>query len=221
MSSRLAALADDLRARHFTDRPLVLANVWDAASARAVAAAGHPVIATSSAAVAASLGVGDHEQMTADMAFAAVTRIVAAVDVSVTADLEAGYGLSADELVQRLLDTGAVGCNLEDSDHHGPNLLRDPGRQADYIAAVCDAARQAGVGVVVNARIDTYVSQVVPAEDRVAETLRRGHQYLNAGATCVYPIGVTDEQDITALVEQMGGPINIWLRPDSPTLADL
>jgi hypothetical protein len=106
--STLAALAHDLRARHFATETLVLANVWDASSARAVAEAGHPAIATSSAAVAASLGTCDHEQMTADEAFGAVGRIAHAVDVPVTADLEAGYGLAASELVDRLLAAGAA-----------------------------------------------------------------------------------------------------------------
>jgi 2-methylisocitrate lyase-like PEP mutase family enzyme len=219
--SILSALADDLRARHFSDRPLILANVWDAASARAVAGAGHKVLATSSAAVGASLGVGDHEQMTADAAFAAVRRVTNAVEIPVTADLEAGYGLPAGELVERLLDAGAVGCNLEDSDHHGAAPLRDADRQAEYIAAVCEAAKRAGVNVVVNARIDIYLHQAITAEDPVAEALRRGQKYLEAGATCVFPIGVKDQSDISALVSQLGGPVNVFLRPDGPTLADL
>lgn len=219
--THLSELADDLRARHFSRRPLILANVWDAASARAVAGAGHPALATSSAAVAASLGAGDHEQMTADEAFAAVRRIAGAVQVPVTADLEAGYGLPAAELAGRLLDAGAVGCNLEDSDHHGPALLLDADRQAEYIAAVCEAARSTGVNPAVNARIDVYLRKAVPAEDQVAETLRRGRKYLDAGATCVYPIGAIDHTDIAIFAEQMGGPVNIWLRPDGPALAEL
>lgn len=219
--NRLSVLAGDLRARHFSGPPLLLANVWDASSARAVAEAGHPVIATSSAAIGASLGVGDREQMTPDMAFAAVKRIADAVEVPVTADLEAGYGLSAVELVDRLLEAGAVGCNLEDSDHHGPAALLDADRQADYIAALCAAGRRAGVDVVVNARTDVYLGDPVPPEDRIAETLRRGRRYLGAGATCVYPIGATDPAEISTFVEQMGGPVNIWLRPDGPPLAEL
>lgn len=219
--TRLSELADDLRARHIPRLPLILANVWDAASAAAVVAAGHPVVATSSAAVAASLGAPDREQMTPDMAFDAVKRIAGAVEVPVTADLEAGYGLPAGDLVSRLLGAGAVGCNLEDSDHHGPGPLLDADRQAAYIAAVCEAARGAGVGVVVNARVDVHIRRAVPAADRVAETLRRGRKYLAAGAACVYPIGLTDPADIAVLVEQMGGPVNIWLRPDGPPLADL
>jgi 2-methylisocitrate lyase-like PEP mutase family enzyme len=214
----LVSLADDLRARHFAPGPLVLANVWDSASARAVATAGHPVVATSSAAVAASLGLADHEQMSADDALTAVARIADAVDLPVTADLEAGYGLSPSELVDRLLDAGAVGCNLEDSDHHGSASLVEADRQVDYIAAVCDAARRLGVDLVVNARVDVFVRQSVPTGKRVEESLRRGRRYLEAGATCVYPIGVTDEADIAALVGRMGGPVNILLRSDTPSL---
>lgn len=216
--SRLSRLADDLRARHFATRPLILANVWDAASARTVVDAGHRALATSSAAVAASLGLGDHEQMTADVAFDAVRRIASAVAAPVSADLEAGYRLPAAELVDRLLDAGAVGCNLEDSDHHGSRELLAAGRQADYIAAICSAARNVGVDLVVNARVDVYVNETVCAEDRLAQALRRGRAYLAAGATCVYPIGVTDPAEISTLVDQMGGPVNVWLRPDGPPL---
>lgn len=216
--STLAALAHDLRARHFAAETLVLANVWDASSARAVAEAGHPVIATSSAAVAASLGTGDHEQMTADEAFGAVGRIAHAVDLPVTADLEAGYGLAASELVDRLLDAGAVGCNLEDTDHRGQGPLLDLEGRAAYISAVCEAARATGVDLVVNARVDVYIRNAVPKDQQLEETLRRGHRYLDAGATCIYPIGLTDEGQIVRLVEQMGGPLNVWLRPESPPL---
>lgn len=219
--STLAALAEDLRGRHVAPEPLVLANVWDAATARAVVDAGHPVVATSSAAVAASLGLRDHEHMTAHDAFAALARIAGAVDVPVTADLEAGYGLGPQELVERLLEAGAVGCNLEDSDHHGPAALRDAGRQADYLAGVCDAARAAGVALVVNARIDVYVRRAVPPGEQADEALRRGRAYLDAGAACVYPIGVTDEGEIARLVEEMSGPVNVWLREDGPSVEAL
>ncbi|MBO0852301.1 MAG: isocitrate lyase/phosphoenolpyruvate mutase family protein [Nocardia sp.] len=217
----LAERSADLRARHLGGDPLILANVWDAASARAVVAAGHPVVATSSAAVGAASGAGDHEQMTPHTAFEAITRIAAAVDVPVTADLEAGYGLPAAELVERLLEAGAVGCNIEDSDHGGELPLRDPRRQADYIAQICEAGRRSGVEVVVNARVDVYVRRAVPQEERLAEAIRRGRRYLDAGATCVYPIGVTDSATIAELVAGMDGPVNTWLHPAGPPMADL
>src|SRR5437588_601317 len=112
--------ADTLRHLHHGAAPLLLPNAWDVASARAVEEAGYPVIATSSYAVAASLGVPDADTMGPELAFGAIARIVASVDAPVTADLEGGYQLPAGELVDRLLSAGAVGCNLEDTDHHGP-----------------------------------------------------------------------------------------------------
>lgn len=219
--SELVAHAEELRRRHFGDSPLVLLNAWDAASARVVAEAGHPVIATSSAAVAASLGQGDHEQMSADEAFGAIERIAAAVSVPVTADVEAGYGLSAGELAHRLLDAGAVGCNLEDSDHRSEHALVDAERQAQRIQALCAEAQAAGVPLVVNARVDVYLRARRPPRECTDEAIRRATMYLDAGATCVYPIGLTDRDEIERLVDTLAAPVNTWLREGSPSLATL
>jgi 2-methylisocitrate lyase-like PEP mutase family enzyme len=130
----LATLATELRARHRMGDPLVLPNAWDAGSARVVAAAGFGAVATSSAAVARVHGLDDGDTMPPDVAFGAVAEVASASDVPVTADLEAGYGLDAAAFVERLLAAGAVGCNLEDTDHHGPDVLVDAGLQADRIA---------------------------------------------------------------------------------------
>lgn len=220
-SKDLPVLAADLRAHHFGDQPLLLANVWDAASAQAVVEAGHPVVASSSAAVAASLGEADNERMSPATAFAAISRIASAVPTPVTADIEGGYGLSAADLATRLLSAGAVGCNLEDTDHHGSEVLLDAQRQAERIDALCQASRTAGVDLVVNARVDVYIRQAVPEEKRAAEAIRRGRLYVEAGATCVYPIGLTDRDEIALLVREIGAPVNVWLRLDSPPVAEL
>ncbi|HVC15091.1 MAG TPA: isocitrate lyase/phosphoenolpyruvate mutase family protein [Acidimicrobiales bacterium] len=217
----LGALASDLRARHFGDTPLLLANVWDAGSARAVVEAGHPVVATSSAAVAASLGQADNEGMDAETAFTAISRIAASVQAPVTADIESGYGLPPAELVTRLLGAGAVGCNIEDTDHHGPGVLVDSSRQAQRVHDLCETAKAAGVDLVVNARVDVYLRDAVPTDMRATEAIRRGRLYAAAGATCVYPIGVTEPGDISLLVAEIGAPVNIWLRRDTPTVAEL
>lgn len=212
----------DLRRRHFGDCPLIVLNVWDSASARVVADAGHPVIATSSAAVASSLGRGDHEHMSADEAFGAIERIASAVSVPVTADIESGYELSPVELVHRLIDAGAVGCNLEDSDHHGAgHALVDAERQAQRIHDLCEAASAYGVPVVVNARVDVYLGAPGSSRQRSDETIRRARMYLDAGATCVYPIGLTDRDQIDLLVHELAAPVNIWLRKSAPPLAAL
>ena len=192
---------------HRPGDPLVLANAWDVASARLIEELGFPAVATSSAAVARSLGYEDGQAMPADVAFDAVARIAAAVSVPVTADMEAGYGLAPDEFARRLLATGAVGCNYEDTDHGGGGLV-GADVQAERVAAV---ARH---GVVVNARIDV-------AEPDLDELLRRGRLYLDAGATCVYPIFQADESVIAAMVDGLGGPVNVYLRRATPPLARL
>ena len=130
--------------------PLVLPGPWDAASARVFEEAGFPALATPSAGVAASLGYADGDTP-ADEMFAAVARIARAVSVPVSADVEAGYGLAPGELVDRLLEAGVVGCNLEDSTD---GVLVDPHRQADRLAEVRAAA---GGRLFVNARVDTYI----------------------------------------------------------------
>lgn len=205
--------AADLRALHVPGAPLVLANVWDAGSARLVEAAGFPAIATSSGAVARAMGSADHEQMSVDEAFGAVARITRAVSIPVTADIESGYGLPARELVDRLLETGAVGCNLEDTDHAAGDIV-DVGVAADRIAAV---RADAGDRVVINARVDTYLHR---RPDPLGEAITRGRAYLDAGADCVYPITASVEADIAALVDALG-IVNVMLRPGVPPLARL
>lgn len=205
------ASADELRALHRPGDPLVLANAWDAASARIVAEAGFPAVATSSAAVAEVHGAPDADVLDPELAFGAVREIAAAVSVPVTADMEAGYRLDPDEFARRLLAAGAVGCNLEDSDHHGGGVLVPAEAHAERLAAV------AAAGVVVNARIDAYVRRV---DDPLAETLRRGRLYREAGADCVYPIFLADLAQIRELVAELGN-VNVLLRPGGPSVAEL
>ncbi len=150
----LAEQAGTLRRLHTGPLPLVLPNAWDVASARLVMKAGFPVVATSSGAIAATLGYEDNDSMPVDEAFGVVARIARSVSVPVTADVEAGYRLSPTDLVERLLDAGAVGCNLEDTDHHGGAGLVDADENAERLRAVRQAASEAGVDIVLNARVD-------------------------------------------------------------------
>ncbi len=221
MTADLVKAAADLRARHRPGQPLVLANAWDVASARRFAALGLPVLATTSAGVANALGFPDGEAIPPDLMFEAIGRIAAAVQVPVTADLEAGYGLSADELVDRMLAAGCVGLNLEDTDHGaGAGSLVDAERQAERLAALKAAGRAAGVDVVLNARVDVYLSRVPPGQ-RVEEGIRRGRRYLDAGADCIYPILAREEEELEALVAGIGGPVNVLALPQGPFLTRL
>lgn len=198
-------------------RPLVLANSWDAASARLAEAAGHPAVATSSGAVAESLGYADHQNAPAAEMFAAAARIARVVSVPVTVDAEAGYGLPAAEFVDRLLATGAVGCNLEDSDHDAGGL-REPADQADRLAAVRAAADRAGVPLVLNARIDVFVRARGPAPAELLDSaVERAQAYLAAGVDCVYPIGLTDAEVLRRFVAAVAPtPVNALTTPHGP-----
>jgi 2-methylisocitrate lyase-like PEP mutase family enzyme len=217
----LAARAERLRAMHHEPGVLVLPNAWDAASATALEAAGFPALATTSAGVVESLGHRDGEQAPVDEVLVAVARICAAVAVPVTADLEGGYGLDADALVEGLLGAGAVGLNLEDTDHRGPGPLVDAEVQAGRLAAVKEAGRRRGVDVVLNARVDVHARRAGPEEGRLAEAVRRGRRYREAGADCLYPILVADEAEIRVLVEDTGAPVNVMLRTGAPPVSRL
>ncbi|MDQ0583001.1 2-methylisocitrate lyase-like PEP mutase family enzyme [Streptomyces rishiriensis] len=196
---------DDFRRLHhgrLPGDPLVLPGPWDAASARVFADAGFPALATPSAGVAASLGYADG-LTPADEMFAAVARIVRAVDVPVSADVEGGYGLPPKELVERLLETGAVGCNLEDS---VDGVLKDPREHAEWLAEV---RRAAGDRLFVNARIDTFAH----GDGDPAGAIERAAAYVAAGADCVYPIGAPTAV-LPLLRSGIQGPLNVGGRVD-------
>jgi 2-methylisocitrate lyase-like PEP mutase family enzyme len=210
--------ADRLRSLHVPGTPLVLPNAWDAASARAVVAAGFQAVATASAAIAPSLGYDDHEGTPPDEMFAAVARIARAVEVPVTADVERGYRLPADEIAARLVAAGAAGCNLEDTDARTGELVPVE-EQTQLLAAV----RKAAPELVINARVDVFLHGSGSREERIAEAVRRGRAYAEAGADCVYPL-VIDGLDIAAarqLVEGIGAPVNLAFLPGGPALTEL
>lgn len=218
----LAGAAARLLALHAPGNPLILPNAWDVASALAVERAGATAVATTSSGVAEARGYADGEAIPAGEMLAAVGRIAAAVCVPVTADLEAGYGLEPEALVAGLLDAGAVGVNLEDTDRSSDRVgLAEADVQADRLAAVRRAADAAGVHVVVNARIDLFLNGDGPMQARVNEAIRRAQAYVAAGADCVYPIWLTDPDAIGRIVREVAAPVNILLRPGSPSLAEL
>ena len=215
----LAEQAEILRRLHAGPRPLVLPNVWDVASARLVVKAGFPVVATSSGAIAATLGYEDNDSVSVDEAFGVIARITRCVSVPVTADVEAGYRLSPTDLVERLLDAGAVGCNLEDSDHHGGAGVVDAGENAERLRAVRQAASKAGVDIVLNARVDVLGLEG-DRRELFEEAVRRARLYLGAGADCVFPIRLADDESIGEFVRRVEGPVNV-VGAGAPPLARL
>jgi 2-methylisocitrate lyase-like PEP mutase family enzyme len=221
LHANLADKASLLRRLHHGTRPLVLPNAWDVASARLVEKAGFPVVATSSGAIAASFGYEDNNSMPVDEAFGAVARIARNVSIPVTADMEAGYHLSPAEFVARLLDAGAVGCNVEDADHDAGGLVPAE-QQADWLRAVKDAAAERGVDIVLNARLDV-MRQTGDEAALFDEAVRRAGLYLEAGADCVFPVNVSAEAQIADFVARVNGPVNILGAgtPPIPRLAQL
>lgn len=209
----VAADAAKLRALHVPGEPLLLANIWDPVSARTVESSGMRAIATASSAFALVNGYEDEGHLPPDVAFSALRRITDAVSLPVTADLEDGYGLSPEELVERIANAGACGLNLEDTDHRAKSLV-EADKQAERIAAIKAAGRARGFDLVVNARIDVHVYKG-PLE----EGLKRARKYFAAGADCVYPILLSDAGAIPEYVAL--GPTNMLCAPGGTPLAEL
>jgi 2-methylisocitrate lyase-like PEP mutase family enzyme len=210
-----------LRALHVPGRPLVLANAWDAASAREVVAAGFPVVATTSGGVAATLGYADGQDAPVDEMYAAAARIVRSVDVPVTVDSEAGYGLAPEALVDRHLEVGAAGCNLEDTDHVSGGLA-DARERAEWLAAVRHSAIARDYALVINARIDTFIGQQQEETPALLEdAITRAREYIDVGVDCVFPILMHDVDVITAFLDAVHFPVNIFAVPAAPSNAVL
>jgi 2-methylisocitrate lyase-like PEP mutase family enzyme len=222
----LRSHCDLLRSLHRPGQPLLLPNAWDVATANAVVAAGFPVVATTSAGVAATLGYEDHERAPADEMFAAAARIARGVEVPVTVDAEAGYGMEPAELVAALQSAGAAGCNLEDTDH-AAGSLRDPDGQAEWLGAVRQAASQEGYPIVINARVDVFLGPLLAGaglgtqEELVPEALRRAKAYLEAGVDCVYPIALSEPGALQSFMSGVRGAVNVVRMPRTPSLAEL
>ncbi len=219
----LLAKAQTFRSLHHGPSPLALANAWDAASARLVEDAGALAVATTSAGVAWGLGVEDGGRLDADQGLALLARVVAAVRVPVTADIESGYADSPDgvaKTMEGVLAAGAVGVNIEDALHDGPVPLRAASEQAEFLAAARAAADSAGVPVFVNARIDTYLRSVGDPATRLRETLDRAAAYVAAGADGIFVPGVTDSGTVSALAAELTVPLNVLAGPGAPSVAE-
>lgn len=201
---------------------LVLPNAWDAGSARIFVEAGFKALATTSAGIAFSLGYPDGERISRDEMLAAVARITRRIAVPITADMEAGYGLTPKdvaETVRRVIHAGAVGMNLEDR-MEGKHLI-DVSLAVQRVAAARAAADATGVPLVLNARTDAFEAPELRPEKRLAEAVRRGNAFREAGADSVFVPFVVDRGTIEELVRQIRAPVNILGTPNAPSLKEM
>ena len=217
------AKAEALRDLHITGDPLLLLNAWDAASAVVIARAGARAIASSSAAAANAFGYADGQQLTREQMLGAVAAIAGAVNLPVTADMEAGYGdapEAAAATARGVVEVGAVGLNMEDLSDGDEDLLPIE-RFAAKIAAVRAVGDETGIPLVLNARTDVFLGQVGDPGTRLERAVERGRAYLAAGADCIFVPGVIDPGVITALVQGIDGPVSVLAVPGSPPLTEL
>jgi 2-methylisocitrate lyase-like PEP mutase family enzyme len=224
MTIALKAKADAFRSMHHAPPLLILPNAWDAVTARLFVKAGARAIATTSAGIAASLGYADGQNVPRELMVEAIARIARVVDVPVTADVESGYADSSKgvgESIRAVIKAGAVGVNLEDSTGDPSQPLFALEQQIERIQAAREAADNADVPVVINARTDVYLAKVGDVASRFAETLRRLNAYREAGADCLFVPGVTDTPTLTQLVHSVPGPLNVLAGPGMPLVADL
>ncbi|WP_052941360.1 isocitrate lyase/PEP mutase family protein [Chromobacterium subtsugae] len=197
---------------------LLLPNAWDCASARLFAAAGLPAIATTSGGIAYARGCRDAQHLGREAMLREIAAIAQSVDLPLSADIEAGYGLAPEDValtVQGALAAGAVGVNLEDNGH---GLLAQPlfdiAAQSARLAAARRAAEQAGLPLWINARVDVWLLGLGgDEEERLAQTVARGNAYLAAGADMVFVPGLADAALAARLAAALNGPLNLMALP--------
>jgi 2-methylisocitrate lyase-like PEP mutase family enzyme len=213
--------AGTLLSLHTSGKLLVLPNIWNPIGARILQAKGFPAVATASAAVSASLGYVDGERINRSTLIDIVTRIARSVDVPVTADIESGYAettTALKETIHAVIESGVVGINLEDGREHGA-VLRTIAEQCERIGAAREAAEQHGVHLVINARVDTFLSGSFPSRaETIEEAVTRARAYAEAGADCIYPIGPGDRETVATLRHRISAPINILASADAAPL---
>jgi len=219
-----AELAREFLKLHGGSKILVLPNAWDVASARIFEEAGFPAIGTSSAGVAFSLGYPDGQKIRREEMLAVVRRIAEAVDVPITADVEAGFGSTPEAVADKareVIAAGAMGMNLEDGDEGRPDFLVDLARQKEIIRAVLEVGKGAGISFVLNARTDIFLYGIGPAETRLARAIERLNAYREAGAQSLFAPGVKDKETIAQLARGLTGPLNILATVGTPPVAEL
>ncbi len=200
---------------HHDNEILVLLNSWDNGSSKLIEASGYKAIATTSMGVAASLGYPDCEVITLSEMLEVITRIVKSVKVPVSVDIEAGYGNNTKEVIEsvkKIIATGIVGINIEDSIDLSPVLI-DENEFCERISAIRALSDSMGFHLVINARTDSFYTSSFSQQEKLAESIKRGNKYREAGADCIFVQPVSDKEIIKTLVKEINAPINILANP--------
>jgi 2-methylisocitrate lyase-like PEP mutase family enzyme len=194
---------------------LVLLNSWDTGSSKLIEACGYKAIATTSMGIAAALGYPDCEVIQLTEMIEVIKRIVQGVQVPVTVDIEAGYGNNLDAIIDsvtKIIATGIVGINIEDSLNLNPVLI-DELEFCERIAAIRTLANSLGFHLVINARTDEFYVSPGSSQEKLTESIRRGNKYREAGADCIFVQPVWEKEMISTLVKEINAPINILSNP--------
>ncbi len=210
---------------HKPGQPVVLFNVWDAGSAKAVVAAGAVAVATGSASVGGALGFGDGEGVPLDLVIANANRIVASVDTPVSLDFEGGYSVELEPLAEnftRVLEAGVVGCNVEDQIVGGKGLHSVEVHSA-RLRAMRKVALSLGVNAFINARTDVFLKAPRDShnESLVDEAMARASAYASAGASGFFVPGLVNDALIARACERSPLPINVMVMPGVSSRARL
>jgi len=221
--STQAEKAEAFRALHHASHPLILPNAWDVPSARVFEDAGFPAVATSSAGLMVSRGYPDGEEMPRRELVATIGRIAGTLRIPLSADVVAGYGhgvAATTSTVRMVLSAGAVGINLEDKAPSGEKLV-SRALQVRKIQAIRKLGESMGVPLVINGRTDALRVPAGSDEERLREAIRRAVAYRDAGADCVYPMGLTEAEPIAKFVGELQCPVNVMVRKGLPPVAEL
>jgi len=213
---------------HQDEEILVLLNSWDTGSSKLIEACGFKAVATTSMGVAASMGYPDSQVIQLSEMIEVITGIVNAVQVPVSVDIEAGYGNNLNEVidsVRKIIATGIVGINIEDSIDLSPVLI-DEMEFCERISAIRSLSDSLGFHLVINARTDSFYTSSGSPQEKLSESIKRGNKYREAGADCIFVQPVWEKETISTLVKEINAPVNILANPSigagmAPTIREL
>lgn len=227
MAQAVAGLTQQEKAKRFYDlhhsgKLLILPNIWDCLGANLLESLNYPAIATASASVAFTNGYDDGQRISFDSVLAILKKIVNSVSVPVSADIESGFAEEDAQLkenIKHLLSTGIVGINIEDTEKETNSILPIE-TQCEKIKLIKKVSEETGFPLFINARADVYLrgKEFDTPEAKFEEALKRGRAYKSAGADCFYPLGMTRQEDIKRMVDQLQMPVNVITIPGIPEL---